>query len=88
MITTIAALCLLVLVACMAACLYRLVIGPDALNRLVAFDLIGVLVSLSLAVLAIVRGTWVYVEISMGVAVLAVVSTVAVAHFVEQERIF
>jgi multisubunit Na+/H+ antiporter MnhF subunit len=84
----IASFCLLVLIACMAACLYRLFIGPDALNRLLAFDLMGALVSLSLALLAILRDTWIYVEIAMGIAVLAVVATVAVAHFIERERIF
>ena len=83
----IAAFCLVVLAVCMAACLYRLFVGPDALNRLLVFDLLGVLVSLSLALLAILRETWIYVEIAMGIAVLSVVATVAVAHFIERERI-
>jgi multisubunit Na+/H+ antiporter MnhF subunit len=81
-------LCLFVLIGCIIACLYRLVVGPDSLNRLIAFDLIGVLVALSLALFAILRESWVYVEISMGLAVLSVVATVAIAHFIERERIF
>lgn len=85
---TLTAVSLLILIAGMAALLYRLFTGPDALNRLLAFDLLGVLVSLSLALLAILRETWLYVEIAMGIAVLSVVATVAVAHFIERERIF
>jgi multisubunit Na+/H+ antiporter MnhF subunit len=85
---TIAAFCLLILIVCMAALLYRLFVGPDAINRLLVFDLLGALVSLSLALLAILRQTWIYVEIGMGIAVLSVVATIAVAHFIERERIF
>jgi multisubunit Na+/H+ antiporter MnhF subunit len=85
---TVATFCLFALIGCIIACLYRLVVGPDALNRLIAFDLIGVLVALALAIFAIIRESWVYVEISMGLAVLSVVATVAIAHFIERERIF
>jgi multisubunit Na+/H+ antiporter MnhF subunit len=84
----IATLCLFVLFGCMIACIYRMVTGPDALNRLIAFDLLGVLVALALALFAIIRDSWLYLEVSMGLAVLSVVATVAIAHFIERERIF
>ena len=85
---TIAIVCLVILIACMVPCLYRIAMGPHALDRLLAFDLIGVLVSVALAVFAIVQGSWAYLEISMGLAVLAFVGTLAIAHYIERGRIF
>jgi multicomponent Na+:H+ antiporter subunit F len=87
-VTTLATVCLLVVTACMIPCMYRLVRGPHALDRLVAFDLIGVLVALTLAIYSVIQESWIYLEISMGLAVLALVGTVAVAHYIERERIF
>lgn len=83
-----AIICLFLLIGCISACLYRLAVGPDSLNRLLAFDLSGVLIALAVGVFALIRDTWIYLEISMGLAVLAVVATVAIAHFIERERIF
>lgn len=85
--TTIAAVCLVVLLACLVPCLYRIVAGPHALDRLLAFDLSGALISAALAVFAIIQGSWVYLEISMGLALLAFVGTVAIAHYIERARV-
>lgn len=86
--TIIAAACLLILTACMMACVYRIVIGPHAIDRLLAFDLLGVLIAVSLGVFAIIQRSWIYLETSMGLAVLAFVGTMAIAHYVEKRRIF
>ena len=85
---TIAAACLIVLVACIIPCLYRIAVGPHVFDRLLAFDLTGVLISVSLAVFAIIQGSWTYLEISMGLAVLAFVGTLAITRYVERGRIF
>jgi multisubunit Na+/H+ antiporter MnhF subunit len=58
------------------------------LDRLLAFDLTGVLIAVALAVYAVLQGSWFYLEISMGLAVLALVGTVAVAHVIARERVF
>ena len=84
----IAPICLLILAACMMACVYRIVVGPDAVDRLLAFDLVGVLISVSLAVFAVIQGSWVYLETSMGLAVLAFAGTMAIAHYVERGSVF
>lgn len=88
MTVVVAGACLLVLALCIGACLYRVAVGPDALNRLLAFDLTAALISLALAVFAVIRESWLYLETSMGLAVLAMVGTVAIAHYVGRERIF
>jgi multicomponent Na+:H+ antiporter subunit F len=83
-----ATLCLLLLLGCIAVCLYRLARGPRLVDRLLAFDLTGILTAAALAAYSILQDSWVYLEISMGLAVLSLVATVAVAHLAERERIF
>lgn len=84
-VTGVAAVALLILAVSIIPCVYRIATGPHALDRLLAFDLTGVLVSLAVAVFAIIQRSWAYLEISMGLAVLAFVGTVAVAQYIEQE---
>jgi multisubunit Na+/H+ antiporter MnhF subunit len=86
--TTFATVCLFVLLGCMAVCLFRLVRGPRMFDRLLAFDLIGVLTAALIAAYSIIRESWIYLEISMGLAVLSLVGTVAVAHLITRERVF
>jgi multicomponent Na+:H+ antiporter subunit F len=86
--TALATVCFVLLVLCLLPCLYRLARGPDVLDRILALDLVGVLVAAMMAVHALIHDSWFYLEISMGVAVLALVSTIAVAHVVERERVF
>jgi multicomponent Na+:H+ antiporter subunit F len=86
--TTIAVLCLVILVACMFACFYRMAIGPHALDRLLASSVNSVLVTVVVAVFAIIQESWVYLEISMGLAVLSFVGTVTIAQYIERRRIF
>jgi multicomponent Na+:H+ antiporter subunit F len=85
-VTVVEGICLVVLVGCIVPCLYRIVVGPHVLDRLLAFDLTGVLILVALAVFATIQGSWAYLEISMGLAVLAFVGTIAVAHYVARER--
>jgi multicomponent Na+:H+ antiporter subunit F len=80
--------CLVILVGCMTACLYRIAVGPHAIDRVLAFDLLGVFVAAALAVQALLTGSWFYLEISMGLAVLAFVGTVAAAHYIERGSLF
>lgn len=84
----IAQICLFVLGACMLACGYRIAAGPHAVDRLLAFDLVGVLISVSLAIFALLQGSWIYLETSMGLAVLAFVGTMAIAHYIERGEVF
>jgi multicomponent Na+:H+ antiporter subunit F len=83
---TAASVALLVLLGCIVPCLYRLTVGPHTLDRLIAFDLTGILIAASLAVYATIQGSAAYLEISMGLAILSFVGTVAVAYYLERER--
>lgn len=84
----VATLCLVLLAPCILACLYRIAVGPHVLDRILALDLVAVLVAAAMAVTSIIRESWIYLEISLGIAVLALVATIAVAHVVGRERVF
>lgn len=67
--------------------LYRIIIGPSMPDRVVALDMIGVnLVSL-VAVFSIVLHTHAYLEVILIVGILAFISTVGLARFVERGEI-
>lgn len=62
-------------------------VRTHVLDRLLASNLTGVLIAVALAVFAVVQRTWVYLEISMGLAVQAFVGTLAVTYYVERGRV-
>lgn len=78
--------CMVVLALCLLPCIYRIVAGPHVLDRLLAFDLVGVLILVAVAVFAITQDSWAYLEVSMGLAILAFVGTMAIAHYIDRER--
>ncbi|MFA1642773.1 Na(+)/H(+) antiporter subunit F1 [Chryseomicrobium imtechense] len=67
--------------------LYRIIVGPSMPDRVVALDMIGVnLVSL-VAIFSIVLHTHAYLEVILIVGILAFISTVGLARFVERGEI-
>lgn len=60
----------------------RLVIGPDAGDRILALDTMVLNVIGLIVLLGIAQGTRVYFEVSLIIAMLGFVSTVALARFV------
>jgi len=60
----------------------RLVIGPDTGDRILALDTMVVYAIGLIVLLGIVQGTQIYFEVSLIIAMLGFVSTVAYARFV------
>lgn len=75
------ALSQLLLVAAMGCCLYRMVRGPRAQDRVLAFDALYVTAMLLLLTFGIRSGTTLYFEFALIIALLGFVSTVALAKF-------
>ncbi|HEV7733023.1 MAG TPA: monovalent cation/H+ antiporter complex subunit F [Candidatus Binatia bacterium] len=71
----------------LALCLWRLVVGPDVVDRLLALDTITVNVVALLVVLSIHLRTDVYLEAVIVLALLGFVGTVAVAKALMRGRI-
>jgi multicomponent K+:H+ antiporter subunit F len=71
----------------MALCLYRLLVGPDIVDRLLALDTISTNLLAFLVVLSIRLNTELFLESVLVLAVLAFVSTVALAKYLVRGRI-
>lgn len=62
----------------------RLVMGPDQADRIVALDLISVLIVAYLAALSIYTGQKSYLDVAIAYALIAFLGTVALARFRER----
>ena len=87
MLAAVVALTLAGLTLSLALCLYRLLIGPAVVDRLLAFDTIATNVIAFLVVLSIQLQTDVYLESVLVLALLAFVGTVAIAKALMRGRI-
>lgn len=64
----------------------RLVRGPSLPDRVIAIDLIGVLIVCLLVVVAASTGQRPFLDVAIVIALLSFVGTVAYARYVERER--
>jgi multicomponent Na+:H+ antiporter subunit F len=72
---------LIVLLISIALALVRLVMGPDAADRIVALDLISVLIVAFLAAYSVYTGEQSFLDVAIGYALIAFLGTVALARF-------
>ena len=72
-----------VLVVLMLVCLARLLLGPNAPNRIVALDTINTLVMAFLVVLGAAFNAIIYIDVAIVYAMLAFVSTLYISHYLE-----
>ena len=67
-------------------CLWRLLLGPTTLDRLVAADTLAVIATAVLVAIAAWLNNPVYLDIALVFATLAFVGTVAIARSLEQQE--
>lgn len=72
----------LVFLLAIAIASVRLVLGPTAADRAVALDLITVLGVGAMAVLALVAGSRLYLDVAMALALVGFLGTVALARYI------
>lgn len=72
---------LIVLLISLALALVRLIKGPDAADRVVALDLISMLIVAFLAAYSISAGETSFLDVAIGYALIAFLGTVALARF-------
>lgn len=75
---------LLLLVISIIGCLYRVLKGPSMSDRITALDTIGIQLIGIVAVLSMLFETQAYVDIILLIGILAFISTVAFARFIER----
>lgn len=73
-----------ILLAGMVLVLWRLVKGPTAADRVIAMDLMSVLVVAFLVVLSIHTGQASYLDVAIAFACIAFLGTIALARFIER----
>lgn len=72
------------LLAGMALTLWRLVLGPSAADRVIAMDLLSLLVVAFLVALSIHTGESTYLDVAIAYACIAFLGTIALARFVQR----
>lgn len=77
-------ICIVLITLSMIGVSYRLVKGPNAGDRVIALDTIGVLLICVVGLYSIVIGTTFFLEIILLVAILSFIGTVAFSKFIEK----
>ena len=72
-----------VLLACCAACLYRIGRGPTAPDRAMAIDILGIVVVCFTALLAFRTGLDYYLNVGIAWAILSFIGAIALAKHLE-----
>lgn len=75
------ALYILILAACL--CLYRVLRGPTAADRIVAIDILGILIVGLCAVLTVSTGRSWYIDIGIAWALQSFIASLALAKYLE-----
>ncbi|MFC7366098.1 MULTISPECIES: Na(+)/H(+) antiporter subunit F1 [Bhargavaea] len=79
---------LVLIVVSMALFVYRLIKGPTAPDRVIALDAMGVTLISVIALLSVLVGTNLYLEIILLLAILSFIGTVAFSKFIEKGEVF
>jgi multicomponent Na+:H+ antiporter subunit F len=75
--------CFFILLICSVLCLYRVFRGPTAADRIVAIDILGILILGFCAVIGIpTRRLW-YIDIGIAWALQSFISTLALSKYLE-----
>lgn len=75
---------LFILAVSIALAVYRIVRGPKSADRIVALDLLGVLVVALVSLLAVVNREEAFLDVAIAYALVAFLGTVAFARYLER----
>jgi multisubunit Na+/H+ antiporter MnhF subunit len=81
-------LALLVHIGLLAVALWRVWRGENSVDRLMGADLLTTLTLSVLALLALIEGNSIYLDVALGLAVLGFVGTIALAKYIADEQVF
>jgi multicomponent Na+:H+ antiporter subunit F len=79
---------LIVLVILTIPCAYRVWIGPTVADRLQAIDAITTLLIGIIIVLALMRGTTMFIDVAIAIAAFGFIGTVALARYISEGKVF
>jgi len=76
-----------VLVALMALCFYRVIMGPTVADRVVAIDILGIIVVGICVVLSISTGKSFLIDIGIAWIILSFIGTLTMAKYLERRKL-
>jgi multisubunit Na+/H+ antiporter MnhF subunit len=77
-------LTVLFIVVALLAAAYRLIVGPTLSDRVVALDMVSMLLVVFLVVFKMISGVNAYIYVAIGLALISFLATVAFAHYIER----
>ena len=69
-------------------CLYRAYAGPTAADRVVAINVITTKVAMLIALLAIITGQEVFVDVALIYAMMGFIATICVSKYIEKGKLY
>ncbi|MGF7183953.1 multisubunit Na+/H+ antiporter MnhF subunit [Desulfitispora alkaliphila] len=67
-----------------AACFYRVAVGPSLPDRVIALDTIGINIVAMISLFSLKHATQMYLDVILVIAILAFMGTVAISKFMEE----
>jgi multicomponent Na+:H+ antiporter subunit F len=78
------AISMLFLIVALLAAAWRLLTGPELADRLVALDLVSMLLVVFLVVFKLISGVNAYIYVGLALALISFLATVAFAHYIDR----
>ena len=79
---------LMIHIALIAVCVWRVWRGENVIDRLIGADLIGTLVLGVIVLIALITANSIYIDVALGLAALGFVGTIALAKYIADQRMF
>ena len=80
------AITMLMIILALIAAAYRLMVGPTLPDRVVALDMVSMLLVVFLVIFKMISGINAYMYAAIGLALISFLATVAFAHYIERNR--
>lgn len=80
--------CFMILLASAFLCLYRVLRGPTAADRIIAIDILGILIVGFCAIIVIPTGRSWYIDIGIAWSLQSFISTLALAKYMEGKDLY
>ena len=81
-------LALIVHIGLIGIALWRVWRGENVIDRLIGFDLTGILTLAILVLVSLIERNSIYIDVALGLAALGFVSTIALAKYIADEQMF
>ena len=80
------AITMLMIILALFAAAYRLMVGPTLPDRVVALDMVSMLLVVFLVLFKMISGINAYMYAAIGLALISFLATVAFAHYIERNQ--